>query len=148
VPRRSDSERDQVTTLYRAIYAAIRRIPKGRVATYGQVAEVAGIPRGARVTAAALKVSGGQVAWQRVCAKAGPTHARIAILDPIGAAMQRAMLEAEGVTVGDAGRIDLATYGWRPWATGRAVTASRARGARPRPPPRSGSRTRASPSRR
>jgi hypothetical protein len=57
--------------------------------------------------------------------------------------MQRAMLEAEGVTIGDTGRIDLATYGWRPRPTG-----SRARGARPRRRPRSGSKTRASPSRR
>jgi methylated-DNA-protein-cysteine methyltransferase-like protein len=109
-----DDDRGRVTALYRSIYATIRRIPKGRVATYGQIAELSGIPRGARVTAAALKVSDGQVPWQRVCGMAGRTHARIKILDPVGAAMQRAMLEAEGVTVGDTGRIDLATYGWRP----------------------------------
>jgi len=102
VPRTGD-ERGRLATLYRSIYATIRRIPRGRIATYGQVAEVAGIPRGARIAAAALKVSAGQVPWQRVCGKAGKSRARIAILDPMGAAMQRAMLEDEGVAVGDTG---------------------------------------------
>jgi methylated-DNA-protein-cysteine methyltransferase-like protein len=134
-------EREHVAALYRSIYRVIRRIPRGRVATYGQVALVAGIPGGARIAAAALKVSDGAVPWQRVCAKAGVTRARIAILDPVGAAMQRAMLEDEGVTLDARGRIDLARYGWRP-------TGSRARGAPPRRRPRSGSTTRASPSRR
>src|SRR5262245_9165125 len=106
--------RARVSAMYRSIYAVIRRIPKGRIATYGQVAEVAGIPGGARIAAAALKVSGGQVPWQRVLGKAGRAYARIAILDPVGAAMQRAMLEDEGVAINDRGRIALATYGWRP----------------------------------
>jgi methylated-DNA-protein-cysteine methyltransferase-like protein len=111
VSRSSDGE--HLARLYRSIYAVIRRIPRGRVATYGQVAEIAGLPRGARVAAAALKVSGGQVPWQRVVGKADRTHAKIAILDPVGAAVQRALLESEGVDVGDAGRIDLTIYGWR-----------------------------------
>jgi methylated-DNA-protein-cysteine methyltransferase-like protein len=122
VPRRS-ADATRVAALYRSIYAVIRRIPKGRVATYGQVAEVAGIPRGARIAAAALKVSGGRVPWQRVCGKASRTRARIAILDPIGAAMQRALLEAEGVEIGDAGLIDLGAYGWLP--TVRAAPSAR-----------------------
>jgi methylated-DNA-protein-cysteine methyltransferase related protein len=139
--------RNHVAALYRSIYAVIRRIPKGRVATYGQVALVAGIPGGARIAAAALKVSDGQVPWQRVCGTAGKARARIAILDPVGAAMQRAMLEDEGVALDARGRIDLDAYGWRPRLVLRA-TGSRARGARPRRRPRSGSTTRASPSRR
>jgi methylated-DNA-protein-cysteine methyltransferase-like protein len=111
VSRSGDSA--HVGKLYRSIYAVIRRIPRGRVATYGQVAEVAGLPRGARVAAAALKVSNGQVPWQRVVGKADRTHARIAILDPVGAAVQRALLEGEGIAIGDSGRIDLTIYGWR-----------------------------------
>lgn len=138
-------ERDHVARLYRSIYTVIRRIPKGRVATYGQVALVAGIPGGARIAAAALKVSNGEVPWQRVCGKVGRTRARIAILDPVGAAMQRAILEEEGVTLDDRGRIDLVRFGWRP---GLRITGSRARGARPRRRPRSGSKRRASSSRR
>lgn len=118
-------ERKRVASLYRGIYATIRAIPKGQVATYGQVAEVAGIPGGARVAAAALKVSDGQVPWHRVCGKASRTHARIAILDPIGAAMQRAMLESEGVVVSDGGRIELAIYGWRSRARSKKKRAPR-----------------------
>jgi methylated-DNA-protein-cysteine methyltransferase-like protein len=133
---------DHVRRLYRGIYAVVRRIPKGRVATYGQVAELAGIPGGARVAGAAMRGSGKErgLPWQRVVGKRGP-HGVIAILDPIGGAVQRQLLEAEGVLVGDKGTIPLARYGWLP-------TGSRGRGAPPRRPPRSGSRRRASPSRR
>src|ERR1700749_5077997 len=92
-----------VDRLYRSIYAVIRRIPTGRVATYGQVAELAGIPGGARVAGAALKVNKPEnhVPWQRVIGKAGPNRGRIAIHDPVGAAVQRQLLEEEGVSIGD-----------------------------------------------
>jgi methylated-DNA-protein-cysteine methyltransferase-like protein len=110
VPGAGD-DRELLARLYRSIYAVIRRIPRGKVATYGQVAELAGIPRGARVAAAALKIGGGQVPWQRVCGKAGK-RARIKILDPVGAATQRALLENEGVWIDDDGWIDLREYGW------------------------------------
>jgi methylated-DNA-protein-cysteine methyltransferase-like protein len=114
-----DDRATRIAALYRSIYAVIRRIPRGKIATYGQVAEVAGIPGGARIAAAALKVSGGRVPWQRVCGKAGRTRARIAILDPVGAAVQRGLLEREGVVVGDKGLIDLGVYGWLPAAAPR-----------------------------
>ena len=129
--------------LYRDIYAVVRKIPRGKVATYGQVAELAGIPGGARVAGAAMRGSGKQprLPWQRVVGKRGATGV-IAILDPIGGAVQRQLLENEGVEVGDRGTIPLARYGWLP------LTGSRGRGAPPRRPPRSGSRRRASPSRR
>ena len=75
---------EHVAKLYRAIYAVVRRIPVGQVATYGQVAELAGIPGGARVAGAAMKVSkpGDRLPWQRVIGKAGPNRGRIAIHDP------------------------------------------------------------------
>jgi methylated-DNA-protein-cysteine methyltransferase-like protein len=76
-----------------------------------------------------------------VIGKRGPTTGRIAIHDPVGAALQRDLLEREGVEVGDRGLIDLRRYAWEP-------RASPGRGAPPRRPPRSGSRRRASPSRR
>jgi len=150
------SEADHVRHLYRAIYSVVRRIPAGRVATYGQVAELAGIPGGARVAGAAMKTSSRADAlpWQRVIGKAGKTRGRIAIHDPVGAAVQRQLLEAEGVTVGDSGLVALDRFGWLPGegrARGRAgarATAGSARGASPRRPPRSGSKRRASSSRR
>jgi alkylated DNA nucleotide flippase Atl1 len=145
---------EHVAQLYRAIYAVVRRIPAGRVATYGQVAELAGIPGGGRVAGAAMKVSSraGRVPWQRVIGKAGPNRGRIAIHDPVGAAVQRHLLGEEGVEIGDSGLVALDRYGWLP-ADGsrrgaRSVTAGSGRAASPRRRPRSASRSRASSSRR
>src|SRR5688572_17356944 len=108
------SEAEHVRRLYRAIYRIVRRIPAGSVATYGQVAELAGIPGGARVAGAAMKTSkpGDKLPWQRVIGKAGRLRGRIAIHDPVGAAVQRRLLENEGVTVGDSGLVALDEYGW------------------------------------
>jgi len=142
---------EHVERLYRAIYAVVRRIPRGRVATYGQVAELAGIPGGARVAGAAMKVSkpGHQLPWQRVIGKAGRTRGRIAIHDPVGAAVQRKLLAREGIEIGETGLVPLDRYGWLPTAaTGRTPRAGSNRGGRPRQQPRSGSKTRASSSRR
>lgn len=139
------TEREHVLRLYRAIYAVVRRIPRGRVATYGQVAELAGIPGGARVAGAAMKTSSpaDRLPWQRVVGKASKLRGRIAIHDPVGAAIQRELLAKEGVEVGDTGLVPLDRFGWLP-----AVTDGPGRGARPRRPPRSGSKRRASSSRR
>lgn len=139
----ASSDSEHLRQLFTAIRAVIRKIPKGKVATYGQVAELAGIPGGARIAAASLKTSkpSDRLPWQRVIGKAGPRRGRIAIHDPVGAAMQRQLLEREGVEVGDRGAVDLRAFAWM-------STASRARAARPRRPPRSGSTRRASPSRR
>jgi methylated-DNA-protein-cysteine methyltransferase-like protein len=119
--RRRDDAVDDAThlaRLYRDIYAVIRRIPKGRVATYGQVAILAGLPRGARVVGRALQASSRaqRLPWQRVIGKRGPGTGKISIHDPVGAAIQRKLLEAEGVSITDAGSIPLARYGWRPAA--------------------------------
>lgn len=107
---------EHVIRLYRSIYAVVRRIPRGRVATYGQVAELAGIPGGARVAGAAMKTSkpADRLPWQRVIGKAGKNRGRIAIHDPVGAAVQRQLLGDEGVAVGDTGLIALDRYGWLP----------------------------------
>jgi len=138
---------DHVRELYRRIYTIVRKIPRGKVATYGQVAELAGIPGGARVAGAAMKTSkpSDRLPWQRVIGKAGKLRGRIAIHDPVGAAIQRQLLEDEGVTVGDSGLVALDVYGLRLRAK---VRAGSTRGASPRPPLRSASRRRASSSRR
>ena len=134
----------EVERLYRLIYQVIKRIPKGHVATYGQVAELAGIPGGARVAGAALKVSKPkhQLPWQRVIGKASKLRGRIAIHDPVGAAIQRQLLEAEGVEIGESGLVALDVYGWLPATGGSGRAASLRRR------PRSASRRRASSSRR
>jgi methylated-DNA-protein-cysteine methyltransferase-like protein len=148
------SDADHVRRLYAAIYRVVRRIPAGRVATYGQVAELVGVPGGARVAGAAMKVASSAtgIPWHRVLGKAGPRRARIAIHDPVGAAVQRGLLERERVQVGDRGLVALDRYGWIPVDPAGAARARPRSGsalaASPRPRPRSASKRRASSSRR
>ncbi|MCB9560968.1 MAG: MGMT family protein [Kofleriaceae bacterium] len=110
-----DDDGGHLARVFQAIYAVVRRVPRGRVATYGQVAELAGFPGGARAAGAAMRgSSAARLPWQRIVGKRGPTSARIAIHDPVGAAVQRQLLEREGVEVSDAGTIDLRRFGWLP----------------------------------
>lgn len=124
-------------------YRVVKRIPRGRVATYGQVALAAGKPGAARQVGyamAALRGTRHAVPWQRVLGARPRGRAGISLLDPMGAAVQRALLEAEGVRFDAQGRVELADFGWR---GPRAAAAGR-----PTPPPapagpsRSRSRTR------
>jgi len=130
---------EHVVKLYRSIYAVVRRIPTGHVATYGQVAELAGIPGGARVAGAAMKTSkpSDRLPWQRVIGKAGKNRGRIAIHDPVGAAVQRQLLDDEGVTITETGLIALDRYGWLP-----AGSSTRRKKPGRSKPPRAGSRRR------
>jgi methylated-DNA-protein-cysteine methyltransferase related protein len=131
------SDTDHLRELYARIYAVVRRIPRGAVATYGQVAELAGIPGGARVAGAAMKTSkpADKLPWQRVIGKASKLRGRIAIHDPVGAAVQRKLLEREGVMVGETGLVALDVHGWLPTSAsgtrstqGRRVARRRRRG--------------------
>ena len=103
-------------------YRVISRIPRGRVATYAQVAMIAGRPRSARhvgYALAALRGSRHRVPWQRVLGKRGGPWAAISILDPMGAATQRLLLEREGVEFDARERVSLERYGWRPRSASR-----------------------------
>lgn len=99
---------------WRRIYAVVRRIPRGRVATYGQVAWVAGLPRQARLVGYALHAAadGDRVPWHRVLNAAGAISARGD--GPGASVMQRLRLEQEGVGFDSRGRVPLDRYGWRP----------------------------------
>jgi methylated-DNA-protein-cysteine methyltransferase-like protein len=93
------------------VFEVVRRIPAGQVATYGQVAQTAGLGRGARFVGFALRHSDDQnpLPWHRVIAAGG----RIAFpLDSPGYRRQKARLEAEGVIV-QGQRVDLRRYGWQ-----------------------------------
>ncbi len=99
---------------YSRIYAVVRRIPRGRVATYGQVAEHAGIPGQARRVGYALSAlpHGTTVPWHRVINARGEISRRA---DPgLVERIQRALLEAEGVAFDEAGRVELERYRWTP----------------------------------
>jgi methylated-DNA-protein-cysteine methyltransferase-like protein len=102
---------DRAARLQR-IYDTIRDIPQGSVASYGQVADVAGIPRGARQVGWALRQlpCDQDVPWHRVITASG----RIAF--PKGTAAfrrQRELLMAEEIVV-IAGRVDMQKYRWQP----------------------------------
>lgn len=95
------------------IYAVVRRIPRGRVATYGQVAELAGLPGHARQVGYAMAAlpAGTTVPWQRVINAAGMVSRRKM---PGAELSQRQLLEKEGIEFDARGRVDLETVRWRP----------------------------------
>lgn len=101
------------SSAYHRIYAVVDRIPRGRVATYGQVAVLAGLPGHARQVGYALHATpdGADLPWQRVVNARGEISRRA---EPLFETLQRDLLEAEGVEFGDAGRIDLRRYQWQP----------------------------------
>lgn len=96
--------------LYEAIYATVRRIPYGRVSSYGRIALLAGLPRQARLVGYALHAlrgsAGDDVPWWRVISHNGY------ITNAYEPALQRARLEAEGVYVDSRERVDLRRYLW------------------------------------
>ncbi len=95
---------------YEKIWRAVRRIPRGRVATYGQIARVAGMDGQPRLVGYAMHAlpPGSQVPWHRVINAAG----RISLPGPSGRE-QRWKLEAEGIEFSPAGRISLKHYQWQ-----------------------------------
>ena len=100
---------------YRDIYAVVAAIPKGRVATYGQVAALAGLPGRARLVGYALSVLADRsIPWFRVVNASGEISHRSG---GCSEEEQRLRLESEGV-VFDRNRIDLGRYLWRPATLG------------------------------
>ena len=100
---------------FEQVYRAVRLIPRGKVATYGQIADILGRPRGARTVGWALRSlqEGSDVPWHRVINARG----EISLGGGEGAAIQRALLEEEGVAFDAQGRVDLGQYRWAgpPW---------------------------------
>jgi methylated-DNA-protein-cysteine methyltransferase related protein len=99
---------------YTAIYEVVRQIPYGKVATYGQVAEIANLPRRARLVGYALfRVAfDSDVPWHRVINARGEISE-----SPFrqgGDYLQRSLLEAEGVEFSAEGKVNLRQYQWFP----------------------------------
>jgi len=98
---------------WKRVYDVVRRIPRGKVATYGQVARLAGLGGDARQVGYALHAlpPRSRVPWQRVINSRGGIS-----LGPSGGGdvTQRLMLEKEGVRFNAAGRTDLERFGWKP----------------------------------
>lgn len=98
---------------YPRIYAVVKRIPYGRVATYGQVAALAGFPGQARQVGYALHSlpEGSDVPWQRVINARGEVSLRS---EAGWEHYQRHLLEEEGIVFNDSGRVDLDSSRWEP----------------------------------
>ncbi|MBO4847978.1 MAG: MGMT family protein [Clostridia bacterium] len=97
---------------FELIYEQVKRIPRGKVATYGQIAALAGNPRWSRVVGYALHVNPepGVIPCHRVVTKDGRVSPAFAFG---GENMQIKLLADEGVPVSD-GRVDVDLYRWRP----------------------------------
>lgn len=115
----SEISTDQATTpdtlpnAYQLIYAAVLQIPAGKVATYGDIAAMAGLPNHARMAGYALHnlVPDSPVPWHRVVNAQGICSVDKA--KPGRGYTQRELLEAEGVEFKASGRIDLNVYRYR-----------------------------------
>jgi len=94
------------------VYALVRRIPPGKVLSYGRVAQLLGMPHGAREVGWAMVVlRDDTVPWHRVVNAQG----RVSIKgSPEAAALQRARLEAEGILFDTHDRLDMARHQWDP----------------------------------
>ena len=108
------------TSSYPRIYATVRRVPRGRVATYGQIAQLSGLAGQARLVGYAMFAlpRTTTVPWHRVINAQG----RISLRDDGGGAAirQRILLEREGIMFDASDRISLAEFGWK----ARALTSS------------------------
>lgn len=91
---------------FELVYAIVRRIPRGRVLSYGQIARMLGMPRMARQVGWAMRRCPDGLPWQRVV-KADGSIARNGF-----SALRRALLEQEGVPFLPDGRIDMPACQW------------------------------------
>ena len=115
-PRPSFSSPPNPQAYYEQVWAITRRIPRGKVATYGQIAKMIPPPNGVEIEAYAAfapRWVGGAMAncpddvpWQRVINSQGKISERP------GAERQRPLLEQEGVEFDAKDRVDLKKYGW------------------------------------
>jgi len=100
-------------SFFERVYRVVRQIPRGKVASYGQIAAVLGHPQAARTVGWALSALRGSdiddVPWQRVINSAG--RISISRVD-LGADLQRTLLEEEGIEFDARGYVDLRRFGW------------------------------------
>ena len=87
----------------------VKRVPYGKVTTYGTVATLAGSPRAARMVAGILHLEEQSLPWQRIINKQGHISIRGCVYDKN---FQKRLLEQEGIEVSPDFMIDLDRYGW------------------------------------
>ncbi len=96
---------------YEAVYRVVRKVPKGRVMTYGQIAAILGAPRAARAVGYAMRACPDEIPWQRVINSKGQISARSQVERPI---LQKMLLVSEGVHFDATGTCDLERLRWEP----------------------------------
>ena len=97
-------------------YSIIRRVPRGRVATYGQIAKLAGLPKHSRHVGVALRAlpAGSRVPWHRIVSGRGEIARRAANSRRDCESEQYGLLLDEGIEFDNRGRIPLQQYQWKP----------------------------------
>ncbi len=97
-----------------AIYALVKKIPRGKVATYGQIARLLGWPRHARQVGYALAATPEniKIPWHRVVNAQGRISLRLKHWQSGSDDLQRILLEAEGIVFAPGGRINLKRNQW------------------------------------
>jgi methylated-DNA-protein-cysteine methyltransferase related protein len=101
---------------WKGVYALVKKIPRGRVTTYGQLAKALRLPGGARTAghAMAASPSGQGVPWHRVVGAGG----RLLIREP-HASLQRKLLESEGLELAEKRILNFKKFDWSPSKTKR-----------------------------
>jgi methylated-DNA-protein-cysteine methyltransferase related protein len=96
---------------WNSVYKLVKTIPRGRVATYGQIAKVLKLRGGARSAGRAMAAcpSGQGIPWQRVVGAGG----RLLIREP-NAGLQRKLLESEGLQLAEKRILNFSAHQWRP----------------------------------
>ncbi|MBL8525114.1 MAG: methylated-DNA--[protein]-cysteine S-methyltransferase [Betaproteobacteria bacterium] len=97
-----------------AVYAMVKKVPKGKVATYGQIAALVGHPRHSRHVGFALSSMpmSVKIPWHRIINSAGRISLRRRNWDSGGDDLQKVLLEAEGVRFSAEGKVNLRVYRW------------------------------------
>jgi methylated-DNA-protein-cysteine methyltransferase-like protein len=110
MPERNDK-------LFARIYDVVKQVPRGRVATYGQIAQIVGEGGDARTVGYAMASTpeGQDIPWQRIVNREGKIS-----LPGQGGEIQRMRLEAEGIAFDARGRIDMQRFGWQGPGTSEA----------------------------
>jgi len=96
--------------LFARIYEVVKQVPRGKVASYGQIAQIVGAGCDARMVGYAMAGTpeGSDIPWQRIVNREGKIS-----LPGQGGVIQRMRLEAEGIVFDKRGRIDMKRFGWQ-----------------------------------
>ncbi len=110
--RKLRTQKGKTATFYSKVLLIVRKIPKGKILTYGQVATLAGVPRAARIVGGILHHSGirKKLPWQRVINSQG----KISTYRVGFGEHQRRLLEDEGVVFNRSGAVNLKKHQWHP----------------------------------